>query len=68
MASAQRFSDIVRKTGADVLLSNHTSFDGSKTKLPALARRKPGDVRTESVLRYLKVAAECAVAVKLQLP
>ena len=29
--------------GADVLLSNHTDFDGSKTKLPALATRRPGD-------------------------
>lgn len=72
-ASARRFGDIVRKAGADVLLSNHTIFDGSKAKLPALAARKPGDphpyvVGTETVLRYLKVAEECAQAIRLQLP
>jgi metallo-beta-lactamase class B len=63
----------VRTSGADVLLSNHTIFDGSKTKLPALATRKAGEphpyvVGTESVLRYLKVAEECATAIRLQLP
>ena len=73
VASARRFADIARKAGADVLLSNHTIFDGSKTKLPALATRKPGDrhpyvIGTDSVLRYLKVAEECAQAIRLQLP
>lgn len=73
VASARRFADVARKAGADVLLSNHTIFDGSKTKLPALAARKAGDphpyvVGTDSVLRYLKVAEECAQAVRLQLP
>jgi metallo-beta-lactamase class B len=73
IASARRFAEIVRTSGADVLLSNHTIFDGSKTKLPALATRKAGEphpyvVGTESVLRYLKVAEECATAIRLQLP
>jgi metallo-beta-lactamase class B len=73
VASARRFADIVRKANADVLLSNHTIFDGSKTKLPALATRKAGAphpyvIGTESVLRYLKVAEECAQAIRLQLP
>lgn len=72
-ASARRFADLVKKAGADVLLSNHTIFDGSKTKLPALATRKAGGphpyvIGTESVLRYLKVAEECAQAIRLQLP
>jgi metallo-beta-lactamase class B len=63
--SARRFSDIVRKTGADVLIANHTIFDGSKTKLPAILKRKPGDpnpyvIGNDSVLRYMKVAEECA--------
>ena len=31
------------KAGADALISNHTNLDGSKTKMPALALRKPGD-------------------------
>ena len=71
--SARRFSSIVAKSGADVLISNHTIFDGSKTKLPALATRKAGDpnpyvIGTDAVRRYLKVAEECAQAMMLQLP
>ena len=56
-----------RNAGADVILSNHTAFDGSKTKLPAMATRRPGDphpyvVGADSVARYLTVAEECAKA------
>ena len=59
--SAERFRDVVAKAGADVLIANHTNFDGSKTKLPALAKRKPGDphpyvIGNESIKRYLTVA------------
>ena len=66
-SSAQRFRDIVAKAGADALISNHTIYDGSKTKLAALAQRKPGDpnpyvIGNESVRRYLTVADECAKA------
>jgi metallo-beta-lactamase class B len=66
-SSAQRFQDIASKAGADVLISNHTIYDGSKTKLPALAKRTPGDanpyvIGTDSVKRYLTVANECAKA------
>lgn len=55
-----------------MILSNHTAFDGSKTKLPAMATRKPGDphpyvIGTDSVRRYLKVAEECAAAAMLRL-
>jgi metallo-beta-lactamase class B len=65
--SAARFREIAEKAGADVLLSNHTDYDGSKTKLPAVAKRQPGAphpyvVGTESVRRYLTVANECAQA------
>ena len=71
--SARRFRDIVASTRADVLLSNHTNFDGSKTKLPALARRRRGDphpyiIGNERVQRYLTVAEECARASLLRLP
>ncbi len=71
--SARRFSDIATKAGADVLIANHTIFDGSKTKLPAMATRKPGGphpyvIGTDSVHRYLKVAEECATAAMLRLP
>ena len=65
--SAKRFRDIASTAGADIILSNHTNFDGSKTKLPALAARKPGQqnpyvVGKEGVMRYLTVADECAQA------
>src|SRR5471032_2885727 len=36
-ASAIRFGDIATKAGADILISNHSEYDGSKTKIPALA-------------------------------
>src|SRR5256885_2523424 len=66
-ASARRFKEIAAKAGADVLISNHTIFDGSKTKIPALERRKPGDpnpyvIGQSSVQRYLTVVDECAQA------
>lgn len=65
--SARRFRDIVTRTGVDVVISNHTNFDGSKTKLPALANRKASDphpyvIGNERVKRYLTVADECAQA------
>jgi len=65
--SAERFRDIVANTGADVLISNHTIYDGSKKKLPALVKRNPGDpnpyvIGNGSVQRYLTVADECAKA------
>jgi metallo-beta-lactamase class B len=65
--SASRFRDIVANARADVLFANHTNFDGSKTKLPAMGRRKPGDphpyvIGSDSVQRYLTVAEECAKA------
>jgi metallo-beta-lactamase class B len=65
--SARRFRDIVSTAGADVIVSNHTIFDGSKQKLPALANRKPGQphpyvIGKETVMRYLTVVDECAQA------
>jgi metallo-beta-lactamase class B len=67
IASAERFQDIVAKAGADVIISNHTVYDGSKTKLPALASRRPGDphpyvIGRDATRAYLTVAEECAKA------
>jgi metallo-beta-lactamase class B len=67
-ASAEKFRDLAGKAGADALISNHTRLDGSKTKMPALALRKPGDphpyvIGTDAVKAYLTVAGECAKAV-----
>ncbi|HET9948284.1 MAG TPA: MBL fold metallo-hydrolase [Longimicrobiales bacterium] len=66
-ASAERLREIAREAGADVLLSNHPQYDGSTTKLPALAARGPADphpyvVGLESIERFLTVAARCAEA------
>lgn len=65
--SAERFSDIVKKAGADVILANHTDWDRSKINLPMLANRTPGManpyiVGNTKVLNFLKVAQECATA------
>ena len=65
--SAVRFRDIAAAAGADVLISNHTEFDGSKTKLPAVLGRKSNEpnpyvVGKDGVSRYLTVAYECATA------
>jgi metallo-beta-lactamase class B len=63
--SAERFRDIAVKAGADVVISNHTIYDESKTKLPAVMTRKAGEpnpyvVGKDAVQRYLTVADECA--------
>jgi metallo-beta-lactamase class B len=65
--SAQRFSGIVKQARADIILANHTDWDRSKTNLPILAQRAPGSpnpyiVGNAKVLKFLKVAEECATA------
>jgi metallo-beta-lactamase class B len=65
--SAQRFTDIARQAKADIIFSNHTDWDRSKINLPILAKRTAGPpnpyvVGNENVLRYLKIAEECATA------
>jgi metallo-beta-lactamase class B len=67
IASAERFSGIVRQAGADIILANHTDWDRSKINLPMLAKRAPGTsnpyvVGNEKALHFLKVAEECATA------
>jgi metallo-beta-lactamase class B len=65
--SAARFREIAARAGADVVLSNHTNFDGSKRKLPLMATRGAGQpnpyvVGAAAVRNYLTVANECAQA------
>lgn len=72
-ASAARFREIANRAGADILLSNHTAYDGSTVKLPALARRQAGAphpyvIGKDAVQRFFKVAEECAVAARLSPP
>jgi metallo-beta-lactamase class B len=68
--SAARFRQVTRAAGVDILLSNHTAYDGSTLKLPALAQRKdsaphPYVIGSEVVQRYFTVAEQCAVAAGL---
>ena len=72
-ASAARMRDLVATRGADVLLSNHTSYDDTRTKLTALARRRAGErhpyvVGTDSLRAFLSVANECAQAALATVP
>jgi metallo-beta-lactamase class B len=65
--SNQRFAGIVKQSGADIVLANHTDWDRSKINLPLLAKRTPGTpnpyiVGNTKVLNYLKVAEECAMS------
>jgi metallo-beta-lactamase class B len=71
--SAERFKAIVAREKADVMLSNHTVYDGSKTKLPAVAARRPGQphpyvVGNDVVQRYLTTVGECAQAAVAGVP
>lgn len=68
--SAARFKDLAEGAGADVIITNHTAFDGTLTKLEGLQKRKPGDpnpylVGKDAVRRYLTVAEECGKATLL---
>jgi metallo-beta-lactamase class B len=72
-ASAERFKQLTAKAGADVILSNHTVYDGSKTKLPAVLARKSGEpnpyvVGPQMVQRFLTTVGECAQAALAGLP
>lgn len=71
-ASARKFKAIAAQAGADVVIANHTKFDGSRTKLAMVAARQPGEpnpyiVGKEGVQRYLTAAEECALAGLAQL-
>lgn len=68
--SAARFRDVVRAAGADIILSNHTAYDGSTVKIPALAGRKAGApnpfvIGSDAVQGFLTVAEQCALAARV---
>jgi metallo-beta-lactamase class B len=67
--SARRFREAARAAGADVILSNHTAYDGSTVKMPMLAQRRAGAphpyvIGADAVSRYLTVAEECSIAAR----
>jgi len=71
--SAARFREVAKAAGADILLSNHTAYDGTTVKLPALASRRAGQphpyvVGADAVQRYFRVAEECAIAARMVPP
>jgi metallo-beta-lactamase class B len=72
-ASAKKFGDIAEKAGADVIISNHTNQDGSKMKIPLLAKRGADDphpyvIGKQATRAYLTVAEQCARAMELNTP
>jgi metallo-beta-lactamase class B len=69
--SSDHFRDVVKKSGADVLIANHPEQDGAKAKLAALAMRKTGApnpyvIGNDSVTRYVTMVGECARASRLR--
>ncbi len=68
--SAARFREIATTAGADILLSNHTAYDGSTVKIPLLAQRAAGAphpyvIGKDVVTRYFTVAEECALGARI---
>jgi metallo-beta-lactamase class B len=64
-----KYRDIMKQEHADVLLSNHVSFDAAVAKMGSLKERKPGEpnpfvVGEDTVQRFLTVLGECALATK----
>jgi metallo-beta-lactamase class B len=68
--SAVYFQGIARGAGADIILSNHPTYDSSTDKIPRLRERQrtmshPFVIGNASVLRFLEVAEDCALATRI---
>ena len=64
-----KYRDVMKRENADVLLSNHVSYDNAVAKMGTLKERKPNDpnpfvVGEDTVDRFLTVLGECALATK----
>lgn len=70
--STERMQQLAREHRVDVLLSNHPSYDATPVKLPKAGATRAADaphpyvVGTDTVLRALIVAGECARANKVR--
>jgi hypothetical protein len=65
--SAVRHRALLAKLGVEGIISNHTDYDSTLTKIQALATRKPGQrhpflTGAESVKRYMTVVEEAGRA------
>jgi metallo-beta-lactamase class B len=64
-----KYRDVMKKEKADVLLSNHVSYDNAVEKIATLKDKKPDQanpfvVGEDTVDRFLTVLGECALATK----
>jgi metallo-beta-lactamase class B len=64
-----KYRDVLKQEHADMVLSNHVSFDDSIAKMAALRERKSGQpnpfvVGQDAVQRFLTILGECALATK----
>ncbi|HEY4359790.1 MAG TPA: MBL fold metallo-hydrolase [Bryobacteraceae bacterium] len=71
LASARKMAKAAADSGANVILSNHTEFDGAFFKAHAAADRKadesnPFDVGTDGVARYFAVVEDCTTAARIR--
>lgn len=68
IAAAQRMAALAREQGIDVIISNHSAYDGAIAKLETLRKSPDGPnpfvMGTEGVVRTLTVMGECAMAQK----
>jgi metallo-beta-lactamase class B len=70
--SQRKMAEAAARTGATILMSNHSEFDGAVTKARLVAARKPGEphpyeLGAQAVARYFKMTDECAQAAKLKI-
>ena len=68
--SAAKFREIATAAGTDILLSNHTAYDGTTVKLPRLSERPAGAphpyvIGKDAASRYFTVAEECALGARI---
>jgi metallo-beta-lactamase class B len=67
--TTEKYRDVMKKEKADVLLSNHVSYDSAVAKMGTLKERKPNQenpfvVGEDTIDRFLTVLGECALATK----
>jgi metallo-beta-lactamase class B len=72
IASQSKMAVAAASANATILMSNHSEFDSTISKIRMLASRKPGEphpfeLGKEAVARYFTVTGECAQAARLKL-